>query len=263
MGTTAPLVTGLVVLVLAAASWAVVAAATHPVGFARVEAFASRQGLDVSTVRGSADVLRYLAVTRRWRVGGLAVAEVFAFGGGVRAGRINIDLGAAFLGWFAGALIAEWRLNVRPAGVRRTALLTRRRLRDYLGVPGLASPAACLALLLMMGVFGLQRAGALPTAVALVGGLVPAVAAAVTARNVMLRPSLDAAPNIDHALRSRSLHVLSGAVTASAIAGVAGLILVSSQLNPSSSRLLGLAVLVAGMVAGWLIANVRGPRHDH
>jgi len=93
-----------VLVVLAVGSWAILATATRPVGVTAVDTFARRQRLWLLDIVHDPHVLNYLATTRRWRVAGLVVAFVFAFGQELRGGRISIGLGSAFLGWFAGAL---------------------------------------------------------------------------------------------------------------------------------------------------------------
>jgi hypothetical protein len=248
-----------VLIVLAAGSWAIVAAATRPVGIGAIVTFADRQRLHPPDIVHNTYVLQYLSTTRRWRVGGLVVAFVFAFGTGIRAGRIGIDLGAAFLGWFAGALIAEWRLNVHRDTARRTAFLTRRRLRRYLGMPEMAVMCLAVGALVAMAGHALIHGQVIPTVAVLVGNLVPVVVAGITARHILLRPAADAAPGVDNALRSRSLHALSGAVTAYSVSGVAGLVLMSPRLNPSGSQLVPFAILVGGAAVGGLIGVARGP----
>jgi hypothetical protein len=248
-----------VLIVLAVGSWAIVAAATRPVGVGAIDTFTDRQRLHLPDIVHDICVRQYLSTTRRWRAGGLVVAFVFAFGMGIRAGRISIDLGAAFLGWFAGALIAEWRLNVHRNTARRTAFLTRRRLRRYLGVPVMAVVCLAVGALAVMAGYALVHGPVSPTVAVLVGSLAPVAVAGVTARHILLRPAADAAPGVDDALRSRSLHALSGAVTAYTVSGVAGLVLMSSQLNPSGSQLIPFAILVGGAAIGGLIGVARGP----
>lgn len=244
-----------VLVVLAAGSWAIIATASRPVGVTAVDTFAMRQRLHLPGIVHNPHVLNYLTTTRRWRVSGLVVAFVFGFGNDIRGGRISIDLGAAFLGWFAGALIAEWRLNVRRDAGRRTALLTRRSLRRYLGVPEISVMCLAMGVLVAMAGHALSYAPPVATVVVFAVSLAPAVVAALTARHILLRPAVESQPSVDHALRSRSLHALAGAVTTFALSGVAALLL----LNPSESQLVPIAVLLGGAVVGGMIGVAPGP----
>jgi hypothetical protein len=241
-------------VVLAAGSWAVVAGA-RPVGAAAFDTFAQRQRLHLPEIVHDPLVRAYLATRRRWRIGGLVTAFVFAFGASLRGGRIGIDLGAAFLGWFAGAIVAEWRLNVRRGTARRTALLSRRTLRRYLGVPERVAAGAAVGVLLVAAVRAPAYVPAGATATVLTGCLIPAAAAAVTARHILLRPAADTAPAVDDALRSRSLHALCGAVTAYAGFGVAAF----AYLDPAGPALVPPGILAAAAIIGGCVGVARGP----
>jgi len=173
-----------------------------------------------------------------------------------RAGRISVDLGVAFLGWFAGVLIAEWRLNFRRSAVVRTAVLSRRGLRRYLGIIGLAVPSLALVGVVVAAI--VSDAPALSAGGTVAGVFIPVAAAAVTARHVLLRPAVESSPAVDHALRSRSLHALGGAVTACAAYGIAALILVSPRFNPSGAQTGPIADLIGGVIAAAWIGTSRG-----
>ena len=102
-----------------------------PVSRSRLERFARRQRLDI-TVDNGAQVIGYLATTRRWRAAGLAA------GFGVSVLRslpaaVNADFVLLFAGWFLGALVAEVRVAHLAHGPVRTASLQPRRADAYLG----------------------------------------------------------------------------------------------------------------------------------
>lgn len=203
----------------------------------RLATFAFRQGLQITADNGNV-VIRYLAVTRRWRSSFLVLALV---GTTVwqywRDQHLTVNFLAAFAGWFVGMVIAEWRVDTlarRPD--RSVASLEPRQLRSYLDLRLLALP-----LLAWFGVYFFVLLGILQSAsdhdvlfalqsyfvgrfVPLSVGAVVAVAALVlVAHRIVTRPQPAAAPDLvaaDNALRSRSLRVLCG--SAFALAGYFG-----------------------------------------
>src|SRR5262249_23950113 len=96
--------------------------------------------------------IRYLAVTRRWRVTG--------FVGGYLASQLTapdqtllyFGFIPLFAGWFLGALIAEVRVSHLSYGRLRTASLQPRRLRHYLRPVAAAAVPAAAAVSLAIGV---------------------------------------------------------------------------------------------------------------
>lgn len=185
----------------------------------RVERFAIRQRLYI-TPRNGDMVIRYLATTRRWRGVGLLASLVVSF---VLASRqhhgLQISATGLFVGWFIGALIAEWRVSVLSTTTpRRAAVLIPRSVSDYLTAPVRWATAAVLGVTLATCVIGqafTDRHGWLAVYLAL--GLVSAAVVWLAARHILDRPQPAAEPAIlaaDESIRSRSLHVITGSTIA-------------------------------------------------
>lgn len=184
---------------------------------ARLERFALRQALLITAGNGPR-VIAYLATTRRWRGGllllSLVLAEIVA--AAQHSGASQLNGLAGFIGWFVGAVVAEWRVGGRGRdGVRRAASLVPRRLGDYLPrwLAGLVV-GAFVAVLAFDGWVLVSTDGNRwePSGLLLLTLATAAVIAAV-ARHVLTRPQALASDDVvaaDDALRSRSLHVLLG-----------------------------------------------------
>jgi len=116
----------------------------------RVSRFAVRQRLHLST--GNAPlVVRAIAVTHRWRRAGLALGFLTGFAMAATQSRLSIDFVAMFLGWFVGAVVAEWRISTLPVeGTRRVAALETRSLSSYV-TPANRGLLAAVASLLGLG----------------------------------------------------------------------------------------------------------------
>lgn len=216
----------IILLPLALAAVAALALA-RPVSHERLTRFARRHGLQLTDDNRPLAV-HYLATTRRWRTIGLVVSAAAAAGFAWRHDRqLHLNLLVMFAGWFVGAIVAEWRLNVSVAGPRRMASLVPRRARDYLTPRAMWAPIGLWAI-----VGGLAAAGLLvdprialawgPLALIGVGAVIVAVARHVLNR-AQPTASLDLVA-VDDALRSRSLHVLAG--SAVAIGGYLALIVI-------------------------------------
>jgi CDP-diglyceride synthetase len=239
----------------------------------RLERFAVRQRLVVTADNGN-QVIRYLATTRRWRVAGF-VAGLVASGVFFPRPSGNISVGAEliviFVGWFAGALIAEVRVEHLEHGPIRAASLQPRRPERYVRrfTWALVPAAAVIAV----------ATGATTAAAAAMGWAEPnwawagfwllvALAVAATVRTiqhaVLRRPQPLAAPDViaaDDAIRSRALCVLS--------AGGAALVLLMVLNQIGSVHPVGVpdsviyAVRVYGALAvalfGWLVATSPPP----
>jgi hypothetical protein len=245
-----------------------------PMSRARVETFARRQRLTVTTDNGN-QVIRYLAVTRRWRVAG--------FVGGFLASQLTapdqmilyFGFIPLFAGWFLGALIAEVRVSHLSYGRLRAASLQPRRLRHYLRPTALAAVPVAAAVSLAIGV-GTAVAAALDAAAPdwtawawLSLGLGTAAAVRTVQLRIVGRPQPLADPDVlagDDAIRSRSLHVLSGggaalvlliALTQLGAAHVGG-----SVAEQTVEAVQALGTFVVALI-GWLIATSlfppRGP----
>jgi hypothetical protein len=217
---------------------------------ARVAKLARRQSLPITVANGPI-VIGYLATTRRWRGTGVLLSIV----GGLLYARLtrsssNGGAAALFVGWFIGAVIAEWRVSVHTAGAgRRRASLLPRRLSDYL--PGRVRLAVLIAFALLTTVefVGLLSEPAQPELAGwLALTLVTAAVIAAVGRHILGRPQPIAADDIlaaDEAIRSRSLHVLAGA--ALAITGYLDAAVLSLRLDD-----LGLLAPWAGAIATLL-----------
>lgn len=234
------------------------------VGRVRLDRFARRQSLPI-TVENGPLVIRYLATTRRWRGGGLILGLVAAAGWQLVTSaqlppeKIEVSFLALFAGWFAGAIVAEWRIAsmAREPGPRRSAALEPRRLADYLPRPSRALPVLAwgvLAAAELAGLAGLvtRREQGILLVLGWIGltALAGAVLVAV-GRQVLVRPQRypdDALITADDALRSRSLHVLAG--SALAIAGylLAALAHALTRYSPMLSGGVGTLIAVLGSV---------------
>jgi hypothetical protein len=268
---TARLVVLLVVALLGAGVVALVArGSTAPVTLPRLRRFAARQELLVTEANGPL-VVRALAVTRRWRALGLSTGVLLGLLWALRDDRLTLNFAAAFLGWFVGAVVAEWRLAGLPVDRgRRTASLARRTVTAYLRRDAAVLLAlACLALvalfaavLLRAGDAGSAGAG-LRTEATLWLGVAAAGLAAVTAtlRRVASRPQPSVDDGLlaaDDALRARSANVLAGSAIVAAGYPAASLLgLVGSTTQGSAAEGFagaGLAAVVLTVVVGWWVA---------
>ncbi|HSI92316.1 MAG TPA: hypothetical protein VK925_02400 [Jiangellaceae bacterium] len=245
--------------------WAMVA----PVSRSRLERFARRQQLQITPDNGDL-VIRYLAITRRWRAGGILVA----FGLGIvwLSTRIDfsgeINLLQLFAGWFAGAVLAEARLARTPAGPVRLAALQPRDPSMYLPRYAQWLVPAALAVSVALGLVTvtLAAAGRSPdvrtAAVAQVAAVAVAGMVLAVGRHVLSRPQPVLPPDqlaADDAIRSRALHVLAGSGTALVLYAVI------SQLSALADGLSGQVVDVIGgtvfvlvfaaPLLGWFVAT--------
>lgn len=242
------IVPSLVVLGLSAPLWIAWAVAQGPVDRKRLERFASRHDLTI-TARNGNQVIRYLATTRRWRFFGLACGLVVS----VVWSLPNITVNSLYLfaGWFAGALFAELRVASLPRGTKKVALIAPRRIAQYLPTAArLLTPAAAV-LCLVVGAFtrDLLWTGA---------GIVVGVVVWLIQRHVLRRAQPGAGLEeiaADDAIRSRSMHVLTGGGTALILYCVLG------QLSEHPMVVIGVvSVPVLGYVvstSAWRVARVR------
>lgn len=213
---------GILVASFAAAAAVAVTRAFTDVRRARVERFARRQWL-VITPDNADLVIEYLATTRRWRATGLlaavvAVAEYSALRGGV----LRLDFAAAFVGWFAGALAAEWRVGARREDTAtRRAALAPRHLTRY--VPAVSRFVAALAVTLLVAVTALAVADAVtePRRTWIITQIAVTVMVmlmvVLAGRRVLRRPQPAGPADLlaaDEAIRARSLCVLTGSTIA-------------------------------------------------
>lgn len=235
-----------------------------PIGRERVSRFADRHALAITPDNGP-QVVRALGTTHRWRrfglVSGLLLAALWA----LQEGRLSLDLVATFAGWFAGAVLAEWRISAPPSrGTRRQADLRVRTVSSFVTASNRVALATVAALLVVTavwaGVVDLADPGrradwlAAVAACLLSGGVLWAVT-----RRIVDRPRPAGPPDIrdaDDALRGHSLTVLAGSAVALAslpLAGFVGTIL-DRLAGPGPGALAWFLTLVAGLLWGWLVA---------
>jgi hypothetical protein len=270
-------VAALVVLVLVAAA---VRSTRAPVERRTLETFARRQRLTVTAANGPL-LLQSLTLTRRWRTLGLSTGLACGFLWAVRDGRVTLNFTAAFLGWFVGAVVAEWRiagLPRRPDGPR-AASLERRTVTAYLRPESGALLLA--ALLVLVGAFVavvVRARGATGTATGAAGTtattgqaaawlLAAVVGLAVvwlTLRRVVTRRQPPAAADLlaaDDALRARAANVLAGSAIAAAGVPTASLFALVGGLQPDGGDLasMGIGILVLEQVVGFLVATSASP----
>lgn len=216
-----------------------------PMTRSRVLAFARHHRLAVTPDNGNA-IIRYLAVTRRWRSAGLGVAASIGLAWAFLSGA-SVTLLAIFAGWFAGALVAELHLAIMSHGTKRSASLRPRRPEDYVSPLVWWLPV----LLAAVGVPVMVVAGGSTSWLA--AALLVLAIVVFVRRRVLLRAQPAAEPDVvaaDDAVRSRSMHVLSGG----------GFVLVSFCLLASPDRQAqgALALMwIAVVVVGALAANAR------
>lgn len=240
--------------------------ATGPATLARTRRFARRQELLVTITNGPL-VVRSLTVTHRWRAFGLTTGVLLGVLWALRDARLTLNFTAAFLGWFVGAVVAEWRLaglQVDPG--RRTASLARRTVTAYLRRDAVVLLAlACLALVVLF-VAVVVRAGngqpGLRGEATLWLGAAAAGLAAVTAtlRRVASRPQPTVDGDLlaaDDALRARSANVLAGSAIVAAgypAASLLGLLGTTSGAAADGWAAASLAALALTVVVGWIVA---------
>ena len=184
----------------------------------RVERFARKQSLPITVDNGDI-VIGYLTVTRRWRRSGLLVGLALTLAYSLTHEGLRVDFLALFVGWFVGAVIAEWRISTAASGSRRVASLAPRRLASYLPPSAWVAPAVVFAVAAAAGLVGLVAIAIsrhrVPTAliVSLAAVVLVAAVLRVVVRHVLGRPQPQGAPDVlaaDDAIRSRSLRVLAG-----------------------------------------------------
>ncbi len=260
-------IVGVLVLVPAVLLWHAV---DGPVSLGRVQRFARRTRLQVGPSNVDL-VVRYLATTRRWRSCGLALAYFVVMAGALARGSVKVDLLVLAVGWFAGALAAEWRVSGAAGGPGpRAASLARRSRRTHLATTArwvggaVTAYAGGLAVLALVAVLlGKAPAGSLSAVLPLllIGGAVR-----LAQRRALLRPQPAGHAELiaaDDAVRARSLTVLTGCQ-------VALILLLSPPLADPAFRVLPdtaaaaagvvvLALAVAAPLLGLWLAFRRSP----
>lgn len=234
--------------------FASVLTAGGPVPLASAQRFARNYSLTLNDTNGPS-VVRALATMHRWRRFGLACGFAFGALSALFEGQLNINFTTMFLGWFAGAVVAQWRINAPVSGARRSASLTPRTVRDYLS--GFAWGALCVTLALVAaGVLGAGIAAAgqpslrLDWAVGAAEAALGCALMAAAARRVLARgrPSETVLAEADDALRKHSLAVIVGSAIALASVPLGNFWTIVAQVvlpDPTSE---------GGLVSlGWLL----------
>lgn len=250
--------------------------ALEPVTRQRVERFADRQRLPITSDNGSL-VIAYLATTRRWRVAGLLVGLIGSSLYAIVGGTLSIHFFWLFAGWFVGAVIAEWRINTAEVGVRRAALLVPRERSDYLSRSVRWLTDGAVFVTLGLGVVALARSPAgrqaldaegrnhslagpweaFPPWLPLLGAVLVIAAIRVVQLRVLTRRQPIASIDVidaDDAVRARSLRVLSGATIALMGYLAAPLVIFASD-HSTGAGLPSIVLILWAPIIGWRIAT--------
>ncbi|HHU09010.1 MAG TPA: hypothetical protein GXZ60_03185 [Intrasporangiaceae bacterium] len=256
------LVVLLVLIAFAGIGWIL---ARSPLKRTTVERFARRQRIAVVDAN-AAHVVGALLITHRWRRAGLVLGLLIGVVWSLQHASLNLNFLAGFLGWFVGAVVAEWRISRLDQGEqRRVAGLEPRSVTRYVTplVLGIAAVIA-IAVVVVAGA-ALARDGATWSwARWVLYSVAVVVVLALTARTIVGRPSGFVDPEVreaDDALRCHGLTVLAGSAVAAAYPAIVELAVlaaypdgVPSSVDPGWTFLI-FVVLVA---LGWWVA-VRSP----
>ncbi len=236
-----PVLTGLAALLVVLCAGSLV---HEPVSRTRLELFARRQRLHITATNGN-QVITYLATTRRWRASGLVHWHPRVH----RRGRWR-RMASPCTHWdySPGGSRAPAQRRRRIAHLslprRRAAYVRPRRPAAYLPRPAWALLTVCAGLSVAIAIttavlaaLGRADPGA-PAVFWLVAALVVAGMVRSTQLRVLRRPQPVAEPDIlaaDDAIRSRSLHVLTGGGVALVLYCCSGQ-LATINLAPNSYR---------------------------
>lgn len=228
-----------------------------------VSRFAARQALTVNPVNG-VPVVRALAVINRWRRFGLAAGFVLAGLWALQEGRVDVNFSAMFLGWFIGAVVAEWRISAPAAGTRRRAGLNRRTLASYVTGTNRILLGGTLLALAAFGIWAGIATVSDPWARGewLGWTLASAVGAGVlwaVTRRVVDRPRPVGAADLvdaDDALRGHSLTVIAGSVIALAGFPLASYVAaIVTHLAPGANASASVLLMLGALALGWYVAS--------
>jgi hypothetical protein len=231
--------------------------ADAPVSRERLARFASRHGLTV-TADNAPHVVRYLALTCRWRVAGVVVGLTAHTVAGFQRQSLSVSILYGLVGWFVGAIVAEIRATP-PAAVRRAASLEPRSVNRYV------TPAARTALVVTTGLclvavaltFDNPRVWVRPLIAAIV---LPVLVLAVV-RRIAVRAQPISSPDIiaaDEAIRRSSSQALyAAAVTLLLYASVGPLLWATVRDSVNVAFALTLLSLPAIPAIGWRLGRIR------
>jgi hypothetical protein len=268
MGGQLPVMLGLGLAVVTVVTALAVQYSWGTVPRSRVRTFARRQRL-VVTVDNGAQVIRYLAHTRRWRSAGVAAATWCWMLVQVTGDHLDVSVTVLLGGWFVGALVAEARLAPAPGGARRTASLSPRRPGRYVGRLTWALPQAALVTAVAAVAGAAVLAGRYGWSYTLVCPPLVGVGAALAALLVRGRVLTRAQPPLpddqlaaDEAIRSRSLHVLCGtapALVLLCVSWAAARAATAAAGRPPGGALAAVSALatLAALGIGWNVATAR------
>lgn len=238
-------------------------AAPRPLTRERVEKFAERQRLLMTSVNGPL-IVAALATTHRWRRFGLAAGLILALLWAMREGEFRIDFLAMFLGWFVGAIVAEWRINSPAQTGRRRADLRPRTPATFLTPYAMRCLWVVSAALVATGIAaGVGSIGTPVTRpdwlVTTFMTLVVAVALWAVSRRVVDRPR-PSDPDFavaDAALRRNSFAIIAGsAVALSAWPITAYIMAITLQWGrPEVGALISFVGWFFLMVTGWAVGQ--------
>jgi hypothetical protein len=230
----------------------------------RLRAFARRHRLTITVDNGNR-VIRYLATTRRWRTTGLVAGLLGSVGWAWWQGGLQFTFLPLFAGWFVGALVAEVRLARTSFGTRRAASLESRSPSLYL--PRTAwwlGPALAVASVAGAG-YAWARTGVWEPTVWLLAGAAVVIAVVVNRvqARVVGRPQPAEAADVvaaDDAIRSRSLHVLTGGGVTLVVYCVLGQLAAVAHLFGEAGSTMQGVVVVGSLIfpiMGWAMATAK------
>lgn len=233
-----------------------------PLRRATVDRFARRQQV-VVTQTNAAHVVAALGISRRWRRAGLVLGLLLGGLWSLRQGELTLYFLAGFLGWFAGAVIAEWRISrLDEPGDRRAAALAPRGLTTYLTPLVRTLAGGTFAVAAIAAAAAVAAAGFSTTWLGWVLYLVAIVAVlALTARAIVDRPSGfvdEALREADDALRCHGLTVLAGSGIAAAYPPIIEFLLRTAYpdgVPVSMEPFWVLLVMVALLFLGYWVAT--------
>ena len=236
--------------------------ALAPMPKAMVDRFEQRQRLVVQPTVATY-VVSALLIPFRWRRAGLLLGLLLGMLWSLRSGSLTLSFLPGFLGWFAGAVIAQWRMgSLRQVGERRIASLAPRNLRSYLTRFTEGAVALAEGVTIVAAGLALARSGWSVEWFGWAAYAVLACAALVfTAHTIVARASGFTDPAMteaDDALRTYGLAVISGCAIAATYPAISGFALLAAYpdgvpfpVDPAWTLL----VFLGCVWLGWFVAT--------